>query len=429
MKERLPKIAISLLPGFVGMIASSGCSTLPWKGGVSSQEHTFIAYWPPREGGRNKTRLAVKDLIDMKGVVTTAGSEYFAKNSPPALRDAKCLAIARERGVQIVGKANTTELAVGVSGINDYYGTPKNPLTKRRNLIPGGSSCGSAVAVANGSVDIAFGTDTAGSIRVPAACCGVFGLKTTFGLIPLDGVYPIAPNELDTIGPLAKDLPRLVEGMDLLQRGFAARYRTAVATRPSANGIRVGRLYVDGTDARIDQAIDEALAARGFHVIRLGDAFKEEWEQAEKDGRTIAAASAWLSGAKFNNEPGIRTRTKVVVALGQLAYTVNYRDALKRRIKWQAVVKDIFRRVDFIALPTMKQLPPRVPFFGGTALFEARVLAMQNTVAVNLAGNPALSMPIPVADKNVPVTSLQLVGPRMGEAALLNAARLIEGAR
>jgi amidase len=375
-------------------------------------------------------RVAVKDLIDMKGVVTTAGSEYFAKNSPPASRDAKCLAIARERNVQIVGKTNLTELAVCASGINRYFGTPKNPVSAKRNLIPGGSSSGSAVAVANGTADVAFGTDTAGSIRVPAACCGIAGLKTTFGLVPLDGVYPIAPNYLDTVGPMAKDVAHLVQGMDLLQRGFAARYRGATAATTSAKGIKIGRLYVDGTDPKIDRAVDDALAAKGFRVVVLDRAFKAKWDQAEKDGRTVGVASAWLSDEKFKDQPGIRTRTKTVVALGEHEYKTNYRDALKRQAEWQRALRRAFKKVDFIALPTLKTLPPAMPlFFGGTPAFETLVFSSQNTAAVNLAGNPALAIPIPVRDKAVPVTSLQLIGPRLSEAELLNAGRLIEAQR
>ena len=133
----------------------------------------------------------MKDNIDMKGVVTSAGSEYILEHNPPAARDADCLAIARTRNVRIVGKTNLSEFAVAPSGLNDYFRTPKNPLSNRRKLIPGGSSSGSAVAVANGSADVAFGTDTAGSVRVPAACCGVVGLKTTFGLISTKGLFPV----------------------------------------------------------------------------------------------------------------------------------------------------------------------------------------------------------------------------------------------
>src|SRR5437868_10431717 len=124
--------------------------------------------------------------------------------------------------------------------MNAYYGTPRNPLERER--IPGGSSSGSAVAVANDEADVSFGTDTAGSIRVPAACSGVVGLKTTFGLVPIEGVHPIEPKHLDTVGPLGKDIAHTAQGMDLLERGFAAKYANAVAARPHAAGIRIGRL-------------------------------------------------------------------------------------------------------------------------------------------------------------------------------------------
>ena len=361
----------------------------------------------------------------MKGVVTTAGSGLFAKHNPPASRDAKCLAIARERNVQIVGKTNLAEFALGVSGINGYFGTPKNHVNPRHRIIPGGSSSGSAVAVANGSADVAFGTDTGGSIRVPAACCGIFGLKTTFGLVSLDGVYPISPKYLDTVGPMAKDMPHLVQGMGLLQRGFEGRYQAAVAAKPSARGIRIGRLYVDGTDSKIDRAVDDMLTARGFKVIVLDDTFKAQWEQAEKDGNTVASASGWLSDQQFFSKSGVSAMTKAVLALGAIQYKTSYPDALKRRAQWQRTLRSVFEKVDFIALPTLKTLPPTVPFFGGSPAFEALVLIKQGTVAVNFAGNPALAIPIPIEDKRVPVTSLQLVGPRLSEAQLLNAGRLI----
>ena len=398
----------------------SGCAAP--RGG--SGDHAYIAYWPP--AGSGGTRVAVKDLIDMKGVVTTAGSEFLAKTSPPAKRDAACLRGVRGGNVQIVGKTNLSELAVGVTGINDYFGTPKNPVNPKRKLIPGGSSSGSAVAVANGTADIAIGTDTGGSIRVPAASCGIVGLKTTFGLVPLGGVYPISPNHLDTVGPLAKDVAHTVQGMDLLQEGFAGRYRRATAAKPSARTIKVGRLYVSGTAAKVDRAVDDALARTGFKVVALDETFQEKWKQAEKDAKTVSAASVWLSDQKFKNEPRVATRTKLIVALGAYEYSTNYRAALEQKAAWQATLRRIFERVDFIALPTLRSLPPTIPFFGGNVAFEALVLGAQNTAAVNFAGNPALAVPIPVEDKDVAVTSLQLIGRRRSEAALLNAGRLVE---
>ena len=406
----------------------TGCSILHKRTATAFHDRAYIAYWPPAADD-HRLRLAVKDLIDMKGVVTTAGSGLFAKNNPPAARDAKCLAIARERNVKFVGKTNLAEFALGVSGINTYFGTPKNRLAGKPRIIPGGSSSGSAVAVANGSADVAFGTDTGGSIRVPAACCGIAGLKTTFGLISLEGVHPISPKYLDTVGPMAKDVTHLVQGMDLLQRGFSGRYASAVAAKPSARGIRIGRLYVDGTAPKIDRAVDDILAAKGFKVVVLDKTFKSQWEQAEKDGVTVASASGWLSDGQYFGKSGISGLTTAVLALGAIELKTSYPAALKRRAEWQRTLREVFTKVDFIALPTLKTLPPKVPFWGGSPAFEALVLTKQGTVAVNFAGNPALALPIPVEDKNVPVTSLQLVGPRLSEAQLLNVGRLIEAKR
>lgn len=406
-----------------------------------TRDRAYIQYWPPSQSlraahagdtaGSGRLRLAVKDLIDMKDVVTTAGSERFAKTRPPARRDAACLAGARRPGVVIVGKANTSELAVAPSGINEYFGTPINPLNRR--LIPGGSSSGSAVAVANGSADVALGTDTAGSVRVPAACCGIVGLKTTHGLIPLDGVYPIAPRVLDTVGPLARDIRGVVTGMDLLRPGFARDYRAAASTTRPARKLRIGRLYLDGTRERIDRAVDRALAAAGFEVVPLGGRFREQWRQAESDTATIAAVGAWRNDRELSTRLGVTLRTKTIIALGGVQYTTAAHEAaLARRPQWRAALRRVFREVDFIALPTLQRPPPRLPFWGGSVAFEAVMLRVQNTAPANLAGVPALAMPVPLRgpakNRKVPVTSLQLVGPWRSEARLLQAGRVIEEA-
>jgi len=403
----------------------TGCAIPNARPVSATRDRAFIEYWPPAPGS-NKLRLAVKDLIDMKGVVTTAGSEFLLKHSQPAKRDAQCLEIARQRGVQFVGKANLSELAVAPSGMNAYFGNPRNPL--RDSLIPGGSSSGSAVAVANEEADVAFGTDTAGSIRIPAANCGVVGLTTTFGLVSLKGVYPIAPTRLDTVGPMAKDIPRTVQGMDLLEDGFMSRYRQAVAAKPSAKDIRVGRLYIEGTRPAVDRAVDDALAATGFKVVKLSQEFTQKWNQAQKDAATVAAVGAWLYDLKFQNESEVTIRTKAVVALGGLEYKTAYRAAVKAQPAWKAEIRKAFQKVDLIAMPTMKATPPHVPFFGGSVVFEAGALKLQNTQAVNFAGVPALAIPVPIRHQSVPVTSLQLVGPTRSEAELLNAGRLVENA-
>ena len=400
----------------------SGCVT-PFNHEASvTRNDAFIDYWPAPKGATD-LRLAVKDLIDLKGVVTTAGSAYFEKHGQPAVRDAACMAIARERGVLIVGKTNLDEFAVGVTGMNEYFGIPRNRLSRRRDLIPGGSSSGSAVAVQSGMADVAFGTDTAGSIRVPAACCGIVGLKTTTGLISLRGVYPLEPTYLDTVGPMGKDVAHVVEGMDLLQRGFRDRYESAVA---SGRQIRIGRLYVSGTDPKIDQAIDAALREAHFTIVPLGKDFKDRWEKAEKDATTIAEAGAWLTDGKYLSKAEVGGKVKAGIALGEIQYTSNYKQALSRRAAWRRALRQVFAGVDLIALPTLKKLPPRVPLVGGTPIFEALMLSLENTAAVNFAGNPALAMPVPVDDKDIPVTSLQLIGPRLSEARLLSAGHSVE---
>ena len=140
-------------------------------------------------------------------------------------------------------------------------------------------------------------------------------------------------------------------------------------------------------------------------------------------------AGAWFSNQKLNSERQVTAVTKAVFALGKIEYNLNYRAALKRRAAWQRALRQTFQKVDFIALPTLKALPPTMPIFARTPAIEALTLSLQNTAAVNLAGHPALAMPIPVRDEAVPVTSLQLIGPRFSEAGLLNAGRLIEARR
>ena len=433
MKTFARFVCKSFLLGLASITFLSGCSVVP-RNPLLTGNRAFIAYWPPAENSTNQLKLAVKDNIDVKGAVTTAGSKRLARRSAPAEEDASCLRIARQRNVQIVGKANLSEFAVAPTGFNEYFGTPPSPLSNSKELLPGGSSCGSAVAVASGMADVAFGTDTAGSIRVPAAWCGVVGLKTTHGLVSLKGVFPIEPKHLDTVGPMAKDIAHTVQGMDLLQKGFASLYDLAVAAKPSAQDIRIGRLKLKDTDSKIDQAVDEALARTGFQVVPLDDGFREKWERAKKDGNAVAASGVWMSYKRFRRARDVAARTKSEIRASYAAYKTDYDEALARRAEWQNALKEIFKKVDFIALPTVQTPPKEIPPNLVTGLsvveaaMEARMLDLQNTVAVNFAGNPALAVPIPLRDADVSVTSLQLVGPWLGESQLLNAGRLVEAA-
>ncbi len=388
-----------------------------------TKDRAYVKYWGASKGD-TRLRLAVKDVIDMQGEVTTAGSEYRARNAPPAKQDAACLRLARQRNVAIVGKANLSEFALRGSGMNDYYGTPVNPLG--HDLIPGGSSSGCAVAVANGTADIAFGTDTCGSIRVPASCCGIAGLKTTFGLVSLKGVFPISPKHLDTVGPMARDVAGLVQGMDLLQEGFESKYSAAKAAHPTGKTIKVARLHLDGTDPAIDQAIDDAIAAAGFQVIQLVEEDTTKWAEATSDGQLLARIDAWKNDGEYLDHDGVQRVTKTIIFSGKLPSEQKREQALTDQVELKKRIKRNYQNVDFMVLPTLKSVPLKKPLLGSNILFESRVLGLEQTEPVNLVGNPALVIPVPLKDRSVPVTGLQLVGWNHTEAALLNAGRLIE---
>ena len=183
-----------------------------------------------------------------------------------------------------------------------------------------------------------------------------------------------------------------------------------------------------GTSPAIDKAIDEALATKGFEVVKLRESFKPKWQQAEKDGKTLALGGSWIHNGRYIDERGVSPITRLVLLQAEIEYTTKYKDALKRKARWQRDLARVFEDVDFIALPTMQNLPPKLPFFRTDVVFEWMVFNMQNTLAVNYAGNPAIAIPIamPPEGKNAPVTSLQLIGPRLSEAGLSQCRALVE---
>lgn len=363
---------------------------------------TFIATFDTGGGG---ARLAVKDLIDMAGEVTTAGSRALADHTEPAARDAACLAGARAAGARIVGKTNLHELAFGVSGINPWFGTPKNPLDPAR--VPGGSSSGSAVAVATGEADVAYGSDTGGSVRIPSACCGTAGLKTTWGRIPTEGVWPLAPS-LDTVGPMARDVRGLVEGMALLEEGF----------RPGETRTwRIGRRRVDA-DPVVLAAVDRALAATGWEVTEVA---LPGWEEASAAGTTVLLAEAWATDAALLRAHPEQVGPDVAARLqdGERVTAAALAAARVVAERWRTELAEAFRSVDFVVTPTLRVLPPTIDR-------ASDLLAGRYTMPVNLAGLPALALPVPSAGP-LPA-SIQLIGPGGSEEDLVAAGLALEEA-
>jgi amidase len=355
-------------------------------------------------------RVAAKDLIDVAGLPTTAGSRALAEQARPAAADAPCLAglrAAMARGEAcLVGKTNLHELAYGISGINAAFGTPVNPLDPQR--VPGGSSSGSAVAVASGEADVSYGSDTGGSIRIPAACCGIAGLKTTWGRIPLTGVWPLAPS-LDTVGPMARDVAGLVAGMQLLEPGFSV---TAGAPRV------VGRVVI-GADPIIDAAVDGALAATGWEVVQVG---LDGLDRATVAAMTVLDAEAWASDGGYTEAVPDKIGRDVLARL-RGASTITAAavgTAREEAARWRATLSSLWERVDLLALPTLLGFPPTLD----QAPEMVRIRGL--TSPVNLAGVPALALPVPTGGP-LPA-SIQLIGPAGGEESLLAAGAVLEQA-
>lgn len=376
----------------------------------ASRVTTWIARLDDAPGGAGAgprgPRVAVKDAIDVVGVPTTAGSRAVASDASPALNDAACLAGFRAAGCVVVGKTNLHELCFGTSGVNPWFGTPVNPHSPDR--IPGGSSSGSAVAVAAGEADLALGTDTGGSVRVPAACCGIVGLKTTWGRVPTAGVWPLSPS-LDTVGPLAADVAGVTVAMGLLDPRFE------IAPRPARV---VGRLRIEGVNERVEAAIDEALAAAGFAVRELE---LPGWDASDEPFRDVLLSEFWQAHARLVSVPDVSDSVVDGLRMGSRIDGQRRAAARDRQSRWRHELVGAFSDVDVLALPTLLSFPPTFPEL------DTYPSLTRLTSPANVAGVPALAMPVRVRGGPVPA-SLQLVGPPNSEELLCATGLTIEAA-
>ncbi|PRG12229.1 amidase [Burkholderia ambifaria] len=343
-------------------------------------------------GGPGPT-IAIKDTIDIAGHPTRAASRALA-DAPPAARHADVVRLLLDAGWQIAGKANMHELAFGMTGINDFTGTPVNPQDPTR--IPGGSSSGSASLVGLGLVDAALGTDTGGSIRGPAACCGVAGLKPTFGRVSRRGVAP-ADTTLDCVGPFARDVHTLAAVMAAIAPGFDR----ARAAAPVA-GCTIARVIVDA-DAAIVAALDTAVCASG---LRVRDAVLDELPAAFAAGLAVINAETsrafghLVATGKLGADLDARLRSAATTTPAALE------EAEAARARFAAQVDAALEHADVLVLPTLPALP--------ITLQQARdgvsVIAMSSLIRpFNLSGHPALSLPLPLAGTRLKA-GLQIVG-------------------
>lgn len=362
-------------------------------------------------------RLAVKDCIDVVGLPTTVGSEVIARRAQPAERDAVCLAGARAAGARIVGKTNLHELCFGATGVNPHYGTPVNPLDPTR--IPGGSSSGSAVAVAMDLADVALGTDTGGSIRNPSAFCGVVGLKTTLGRVPVTGSWPLAPS-LDTIGPMARNVADVVVGMALLEPGFAA------TSRMRARDLRVGRVRGVDADPRIDAAIDAVVVLLANAGAAVVDLEIPGWESADLNGRRLMFGEGFVVNRElFETDLGSLSLEVIerLVAASEVT-AAELETARRGQPLWRGELQAAFGGFDVLVLPANPHFPAQI----GSQEPTVNPAAM----AISYAGHPALTMPVGTFGGPLTVTGvsfpagLQLVGPWGSEERLVSIGLLVE---
>jgi amidase len=355
--------------------------------------------------GGNGPTVAVKDTIDIAGFPTRAGSRTRA-DAPAAGRHADVVESLIAGGCRIVGKTNLHEFAYGVTGINEWTGTPINHRFPDR--VPGGSSSGSAAAVAAELVDFALGTDTGGSIRVPAACCGVAGLKPTFGRLSRAGVFP-ATSSLDCVGPFARSVAGIERAMSILDPAFVA---AGDVPRP-----RIGVVNVDA-DRLVSAAVDGALRAIGARYVpidltRLRAAFEA--------ALAIIGAEMWASVGAYAAVPGIGSDVRDRLLAAQRISSNDVADAERVRRAFTAEVDAALERVDALALPTM---PSPAPTLAAVRDGRSTLSVTALTRPFNLSGHPALSLPLAASDGFS--AGLQLVGRRGSDAALCALARAIE---
>ncbi|MBH0111892.1 amidase [Novosphingobium sp. YJ-S2-02] len=352
-------------------------------------------------------RVAVKDCIAIAGTRTGCGSAAFDA-APVETAHAAVVEALLAAGCRIVGKANMHELAYGVTGANAHTGTPLNPLFPDR--IVGGSSSGSAAAVAAGLVDFAIGTDTGGSIRMPAACCAVFGLKPGFGAVSREGAVP-ATSSLDCIGPFARNMAMIGTAMAAISPGF---------TVPcAAEDFVLGRVATSA-DAQIEAALDKVLQARSADVRRIELPLLGA---AHRAGITIMAAEMAALFGHLVGTGKLGADIDARLAAGLKVDAAAVREAEAVRTHFTAEVDAALETCDALVLPTL----PSVPLLLREAGDAQGALRLTELVRpFNLSGHPALSLPTRTAS-GLPA-GVQLVGAMGAEAALCGIGMALEGA-
>ena len=380
--------------------------------------------------------VSVKDLFDVAGQVSRAGSVVLA-DAPPAAQDAIAVARLRAAGGAILGRTHMTEFAYSGVGVNPHYETPANATATDTPRVPGGSSSGAAVSVATGAAFIGLGSDTGGSIRIPAALHGIVGFKSTQRLVPLDGTIPLSFT-LDTACAMTRSVRDAIMVHELLAARRVVRsaaplsqYRLAV----------VPQLMFDGIDATVGRAFERALQtlrAAGTHVRELPLPALHELASLQANGGFAAAESyAWhrhlLAGRSAQYDPRVLTR----IERGAAISAADYIDLQRARRDWIARVEQALQGFDAVLSPTVPVVaPPLAEVLPGEgkdaaldaardeAFFRLNGLLLRNPGVVNLLDGGALSLPCHAPDE-LPAGLMVWHG-AMRDDAVLNISQQIE---
>jgi aspartyl-tRNA(Asn)/glutamyl-tRNA(Gln) amidotransferase subunit A len=352
--------------------------------------------------------VAVKDLIDVAGMVTTGGGTILPDS--PAARDAPCIRALRDSGALVIGKTNLHEWALGPTSSNPHYGFVRNPHDTDR--IPGGSSGGSAVAVAAALCDWAIGTDTGGSIRMPASLCGVVGLKPTYGTVSTENVIPLAAS-LDTVGPMAADVRTVALGLEMLT-GRTGLVPPEAPVAVSGYKVAVPGGWVEGLDSETERVWRRVSA--GFAEIDFPD--REDLTATFKRISGYEAARfhrTWIEHCSERYGPDVLARLKD----GMQLTAEDYAAALGERERKRALVARAMSGWDAIMLPATACVAPKID---GPDRREPLTRFLR---AFSVTGQPVLVVPAPTP--GLPV-GIQLVGHAGEDAVLLKLGRAFEAA-
>lgn len=341
--------------------------------------------------------VSIKDLFDEEGQVTRAGSRVL-NDAAPAARDSLVVQRLRAAGAVIVGRTNMTEFAYSGLGLNPHYGTPRNPWDRATGRIPGGSSSGAAVSVADGMAAAAIGTDTGGSVRIPSALCGLTGFKPTAARVSTEGVLPLSFT-LDSIGPLARSVACCALLDAVLAGAPVARLRPAsLAGRCIAVPKTVA---LDGLDATVAAAFDAAcrkLAAAGARLVDIDVPEFAELGQINRLGGFLAAeAWAWHASLLQSAEAQYDPRVSVRIRRGATMLASDYLALLAQRPRWIAGVQRRLADVncDTMLMPTVPVVAPAIaPLQASDELYgSTNLLLLRNPTFINFLDGCALSLP------------------------------------